>query len=103
MQIARGPMARGDGLAKWVAPTAGRRGMAWALVLLVLHAGSAAAAENIGGKPDSAYLAAVRGLRLQAEISYLPPAAPLDVQVAPDDQTSRRVAPPPNGGPFLDT
>lgn len=55
-----------------------RLGPAAALFLL-LHGSGAAAPTNIGDTPNAAYLEAIRGLDLQAEIIYLPPNEPLDL------------------------
>ena len=72
------------------APSRRHRFLAWAPLLVLLHGAALSAPQNLGGTPDAAYLAAVRGLGLQTEIVYLPPAAPLDLDEEP--------SPAPDGG-----
>ena len=75
-----------DGVGARVAAAAGCRRLALAaapLLLLLLHGSAVSAPESIGGTPDAAYLASVRGLGVQAEIVYLPPTAVLDFGEAP--------------------
>ena len=71
-------------------PSRRHRFLAWAPLLVLLHGAALSAPQNLGGTPDAAYLAAVRGLGLQTEIVYLPPAAPLDLDEEP--------SPAPDGG-----
>ena len=60
-------MQKGDCQGEKVAPTARCRAIACALVVLVLQGGNATAVETIGGKPDTAYLAAIAAMEARAE------------------------------------
>jgi hypothetical protein len=87
-------MATGDGRGEKSGAASSGRAVACALAIAALSGAAAAAAENIGGKPDPAYLTAVRGLRIQSEIVYMPPTAPLDVQSRPSEPAATPERPP---------
>lgn len=81
-QASTGVIADQGGRRMAAVPTR-RRVLAWAPLFLLLHGSALSAPQNIGGTPDAAYLAAVSGRGLQAEIAYLPPTAPLDLAEEP--------------------
>ena len=62
----------------------GARSVGRVLALIMLTAATGAAPRvDIGGDRNEAYLAAVRGSRLQAEIVYMDPSQPIDIDDAP--------------------
>ena len=62
----------------------GAPGFGSILALIMLAAATSAAPRvDIGGARNEAYLAAVRGSRLQAEIVYMDPSQPIEIEQAP--------------------